>query len=244
MFRKTRNINGSDMDNKIILASGSPRRIEMLKNAGFDPIIIPADIDESIDSSLSPAEIVKDLARQKSRHVKEKILGIMEPKDLDEINDSSVKTSYDAGQLTYDARQSTKSIFIHLLSGNMPIIAADTIVYYDTIIGKPKDKNDALNILMKLSGNEHKVYTGVSILSTLNENTDISFTEETSVYFKKYSEDDLADYLNTDEPYDKAGAYAIQGYFSRFIDHIEGDYDNVVGLPLTRLIQALKGYEF
>lgn len=187
------------MQKSIILASKSPRRIELLEKAGFDVIVMPADIDEYVDPALAPEEVVKSLALQKATAVK------------------------DACTFSTDA----------------PIIAADTIVYLDEIIGKPAHRADAEKILMHLSGKEHQVYTGVAILSLLDDEK-IVFAEKTSVFFKPYTLEDLQEYLDTDEPYDKAGAYAIQGYFGQFIDRIDGDYSNVMGLPVDAVIQHLQ----
>ena len=212
------------MNKKIILASKSPRRIQLLTEAGFDPIIIPADIEERVNPSLSPSDMVKTLSLSKASAVKKNLTSMVEDLNSDYVNQTEVMLN------------STK-----VLSENLPIIGADTIVFYHEIIGKPKDKDDALSILMTLSGKKHLVYTGVTILSLLDEKV-VSFTEETEVFFKQYTKVELEEYLNTDEPYDKAGAYAIQGYFSRFIDHIEGDYDNVVGLPIAHLLEELKTF--
>ena len=186
------------MEKKIILASKSPRRIELLTKAGFDVVVKPADINEVVDPELKPHEVVMSLAKQKAYAVR------------DSIN-----------------------------PGSDIIIAADTIVYLDEIIGKPIDRADAERILMCLSGKEHRVYSGVAILSP---NAEVIFFFFFDVFFKSYTVEELQEYLDTDEPYDKAGAYAIQGYFGRFIDHIEGDYDNVMGLPVNSLIRYLKPY--
>ncbi len=222
------------MKKKVILASGSPRRVELIKKAGFDPIIIPANIEESVPSGLSPEETVMHLAFQKASAVRRMLGGMMGM-----MNDVSEKADIN----------DQETIRTSLLSENLPIIGADTIVYFDEevndnastsgIIGKPKDRDDALDILMALSGKPHKVYTGVAILPLLSSQEDQIFFDETTVFFKSYTPDDLQEYLDTDEPYDKAGAYAIQGYFGRFIDHIEGDYDNVMGLPVTKLVEHL-----
>ena len=205
------------MNKTIILASSSPRRIELLENKGLQVIVIPANIEEKVDYSLPPGKIVESLALQKASAVKEKLLEMMGSED------------------------STSSGFVSntsLIATNLPIIAADTIVYRNKIIGKPKDREDALNILIGLSGKEHQVYTGVAILELQGTGQKL-FNEKTSVYFKEYTEADISSYLDTDEPYDKAGAYAIQGYFGQFIDHIDGDYHNVMGLPIDRLIDVL-----
>lgn len=204
------------MKRTIILASGSPRRIELLRNSGFDPIVIPANIEETIDESLSPDELVQSLAFQKADSVRSIISDMIGLPSSGEPN------------IIGDELQLFNST--ELLSGNPLIIGADTIVYLNgKIIGKPINKDDAISILMDLMGKEHQVYTGVAMLPLRGEN--MIFSERTSVFFKEYTVEDLEEYLNTDEPYDKAGAYAIQGYFARFIDHIEGDYENVIGLP-------------
>ena len=139
------------------------------------------------------------------------------------------------------------------------IIAADTVVVQGgSIIGKPQDEGDAYRILSALRGTSHHVVTGCCVVSISYygqmrldnagqyEMTDgvrqaSCFYEDTEVFFKSYSNEDLRAYVATDEPYDKAGGYAIQGTFEKYIDHIEGDYDNVVGLPLTRLKQYIGG---
>ena len=188
------------MNKDIILASSSPRRIELLTKEGFNIQVIPAHIEEKTDPNLGPEDTVISLALQKTQAVA----------------DSADNPT------------------------GLPVIGADTIVYLNKIIGKPKDRDDALNILMELSGKEHQVYTGVAILKPGDGKLEsTTFAEKTSVWFKDYSLEDISDYLDSEEPYDKAGAYAIQGYFSRFIDHIDGDYDNVMGLPVTALLKHL-----
>ena len=229
-------MNENTSKKKIILASKSPRRIELLTNAGFNVQIIPADIEEVVNPALSPEAVVKSLALQKATAVS--------------------KLLSDRYALKNDFADSDDAI---------PIVAADTIVYLDGIIGKPQDRADAERILMYLSGKKHHVYTGVAVIY-LNKNScivgcmsscasdcasackmkarknaryGIIFSERTDVFFKPYSIDDIREYLDTDEPYDKAGAYAIQGYFGQFIDHIDGDYSNVMGLPVYALIEKL-----
>lgn len=215
---------------KIILASKSPRRIELLTKAGFEVEVVPANIKEVVAPGLAPEEVVKKLALQKASAVR---------RELDEKHSDNTEI----------------------------ILAADTIVYLDGIIGKPQDREDAERILMKLSGKPHQVYTGVAIIYTReakecagcttcpsestscpsscakkprkNARYGLVFSERTDVFFKSYTLDEIQDYLDTDEPYDKAGAYAIQGYFGRFIDHIDGDYNNVMGLPVDALIEKL-----
>lgn len=232
------------MNKKIILASKSPRRIELLKKAGFDVVVIPADIDEYVDPELSPNEVVKTLALQKARAVRDMLLSSTTPE-----NDNPCSTSPSCSESNMPA----------------PILAADTIVYLNQIIGKPTDRNDAEKILMKLSGKVHQVYTGVAIIYPKTDNKiegcnsgctgckmrcannprnkaghALIFSERTNVFFKSYTKEEIQDYLDTDEPYDKAGAYAIQGYFGQFIDHIDGSFSNVMGLPVERLLDVFQ----
>lgn len=179
----------------IILASSSPRRLEILRANSIKPVIIPPIGDEIFPQDLSPEEAVMELARQKAWSIKAK-----------------------AGEL-YGSQE-----YI--------IIGADTIVFLDEVIGKPKDRQDAFNILDKLRGREHYVATGVALIK--QEDTRV-FYEKTQVVFKNYTDQDIEDYISTDEPYDKAGGYAIQGGFAPYIDYIEGDYNNVVGFPWDRI---------
>lgn len=121
------------------------------------------------------------------------------------------------------------------------IIGADTVVAYkDTILGKPKDKEDAYRMIALLQGNSHKVYTGVTLILRSGEETTVhSFFEETKVTMYPMSEAEREWYIDTKEPFDKAGGYGIQGKCAIFIEKISGDYNNVVGLPVARIYQEL-----
>jgi len=137
------------------------------------------------------------------------------------------------------SRQKVQDVYDNLVDKeNVVVIGADTIVYNDTkIIGKPKDENEAFEMLSGLSGKSHYVYTGV----TLNINGEIiSFAEKTRVDVYSMTQNQILEYIKTKEPIDKAGAYAIQGLFAAYIKGIEGDYNNVVGLPVGRICQELK----
>ena len=185
------------MSHNIILASGSPRRKEILSSVGIDFCVIKSDADENC-SIKNPEEFVLYLSRLKGIDVKN-IIGETD--------------SY--------------------------IISADTIVYCNEILGKPKDRADAFSMLKKLSANIHQVYTGVSIIDTKNDDI-FSFVERTDVEFYEVSDEEIKNYINSGECDDKAGAYAIQGLASVFVKRINGDYNNVVGLPLSRLYQECK----
>ncbi len=189
---------------KIILASSSPRRIEMLKKNGISPIIIPPDVDEDLPLNIDPKDAVMHLALKKAQYVE---------------------------TIARDRYSKEPSL----------VIGADTVVFLDRIIGKPKNREEAFAILDHLRGREHFVATGVAILKAgTNENK--AFCEITKVFFKNYSDEDIRAYIATEEPYDKAGGYAIQGAWGDKVDHIVGDYDNVIGFPWTRIKQELNQF--
>ena len=188
---------------RIILASQSPRRRELLTQIGLKFEVIPSTVEEVITSA-NTVEVVQELAQQKARDVAE-VAGREMAKD------------------------------------SLLVIGADTIVVYEgKILGKPEDKEDAVRMLTMLQGKEHSVYTGVALLSGEQE---IVFAEETRVQMCPMTPEEILWYVNTGEPMDKAGAYGIQGLCARFIRQIQGDYNNVVGLPVGRIYQELKKEE-
>ena len=193
---------------QIVLASASPRRSELLQQAGMDFFVIPSR-GEEIVTSTHPAEVVEELSLQKAQEVAERIL-------------------------------SGKEI---LVSDFSVVIGADTVVAADhKILGKPADRAEARKMITLLQGNIHQVYTGVTLIvkdakgnirtRTFNECTDVDVCEMTYEEVEKY--------ISTPEPYDKAGAYGIQGSFGIYIRGIRGCYYNVVGLPISRLCHELK----
>ena len=185
---------------KIILASQSPRRKQLLEWAEvpFDVLVVATD--ESYPEGLSNEAIAIHIARNKALAIKP-------------LNDL-----------------------------NLPILAADTIVVLnDKIIGKPKDRNDAINILTELSGKLHQVITGVFILHGENET---AFADCTEVQFHELSLQQIEFYVDHYKPYDKAGAYAIQEWIGVIgIKWVNGDFYNVMGLPVSRVVQALLNIE-
>ena len=189
-------------DHEVILASGSPRRIQMLQEAGADPRIIKPQCEEILHMPLEPQQIVMSLALKKGQWVENK---------LAEENDPS-------------------------LNGHSLLIASDTIVYCDRVMGKPQDEEDAFRMLSELRNRPHSVFSGV-YLNFVNAGRKLLFFDETKVFVKNYTDSWLREYIATGEPMDKAGGYAIQGLFGPMIDHIEGHYDNVVGLPLEMILQ-------
>lgn len=184
-------------DLKIILASKSPRRKELLGNILNDFEIRTMDIEEIYPSDMAVAEVPIYLAKLKA------------------------------------------NAFLDTMSEDELIITSDTVVAMDgKIYGKPKDRADAVKILQELSGNTHEVITGVCLRL---KDKEIVFSETTTVHFKDLSLKEIEYYVDTFQPYDKAGAYAIQEWIGMIaIQKIEGDYFNVVGLPLFKLNQALK----
>ena len=188
----------------IILASKSPRRIEILKKHGVDAIIMPTETDETLPENLGMREAVETLALRKSRGC------------------------YDTIRNNPDYK-------------GCVIIGADTIVWKDEIMGKPIDAADAFRMLDKIRGTVHYVVTGVALIDT-DTGRETVLSDVTEVHCVNYSDEDIYNYISQDEPYDKAGSYAIQGYFGRYIDHIEGDYENVVGLPFFRIEPLIQAY--
>ncbi len=131
-----------------------------------------------------------------------------------------------------------KAEVVRKIYPNADIIAADTVVCIeDTILGKPVNKKEAVQMLQSLSGKEHFVITGVSIIK---KGKIIEFFDETKVYFKNITEEEIINYVNTGEPMDKAGAYAIQGLGRKYVEKFIGSYNNVVGLPIEKINKILK----
>lgn len=189
---------------KIILASKSPRRIEILHKHGIDAVIMPTDTDESLPEGIGMTDAVELLAREKAEACYESVKDDLKWAD-------------------------------HI------IIGADTIVWKNEIMGKPVDADDAYRMLDAIRGTVHYVVTGVALIE-VNTGTCTVLSDITEVHCKNYTDADINEYISREEPYDKAGSYAIQGYFGRYIDHIEGDYENVVGLPYYRIEPLIQNY--
>lgn len=188
---------------KIILASASARRSDLLKQVGLDFIICPSACEEH-STQTDPALYVEELSLQKATEV-----------SLRYKNDSN--------------------------SSNDIVLGADTIVAYQgRILGKPQNQEHALQMLSALQGQIHQVFTGVTLFSINDSTPPITFSVKTDVEMYPASKDELIAYIATGEPMDKAGAYGIQRGAAAFIKEIRGDYNNVVGLPLSRVYQELK----
>lgn len=200
----------------IILASGSPRRKELLEQIGLEFEICPAKGEEVITTTI-PHEAVLELSRQKAEEVAGGIAAYLE---------HGIPS-----QLMGEAK-----------GQDILVIGADTVVAYgDKILGKPKDEENAREMLTLLSGNTHSVYTGVTcvFISADGKTGEHSFYEKTDVSMCPMSPEQIQRYIATGEPMDKAGSYAIQGKCAVYVRKIDGDYNNVVGLPVGRLYQEL-----
>lgn len=181
---------------KLILASGSPRRSEILKNAGYEFVVKPTSADESLPGGILPEDAVKLLSERKA--------------DAAKIECSDV------------------------------VLSADTVVALGgRILGKPSDKAEAFSMLRSLSGKTHSVYTGVTIKSAEKKRV---FAVKTDVLFYPLTDDEINAYIATGDPFDKAGAYGIQGRAAVFVEKIDGDYYSVVGLPLSRCARVLRDF--
>lgn len=178
----------------IVLASASPRRLELLRNAGFAPEVRPSHIPEVRNDGESGVEYVRRMAREKA-----------------------LAADWQPGET---------------------LLAADTVVEIDgRVLEKPRDARDAMDMLRTLSGRWHQVHTGVAVRRDAGISVAVATTR---VLFLPMSEGEIADYVATGEPMDKAGAYAIQGIASRYIDRSDGCYFNVVGLPVSLVARMLR----
>ena len=186
----------------IVLASASPRRQKLLKDAGIDFVVQPSNIPEVRGECEPPCDFAERMAQEKAQAVW-----------------AGLKKNY-------------MGCAAHCVLG------ADTIVVVDNVVlGKPEDEEDAARMLRLLSGRQHEVITAVCLVGKSFE--DVRH-ESTLVEFSAISDSDVRDYVSSGEPMDKAGAYAIQGIASKWISKIEGDYSNVVGLPIQLVLHMLR----
>ncbi len=181
---------------QIILASKSPRRLELLSMLGYDVRTVISYVDESKITAESPDKLALALSKAKA-----------------------------------------EAVCKILTNSSLPIIAADTLVCINNeILGKPKDRKDAERMLRLLSGKTHQVHTGYTVIQSGNI---MSFCDTSNVFFREISENELISYLDSKEPYDKAGAYGIQGNAGAFVERIEGDFFSIMGLPICKISKIL-----
>lgn len=187
---------------KVILASKSPRRVEILEKIVKEFEVVQSNFDENtIDFKGDVEKYVKDLSINKAIEVSKR------------LNEPSI------------------------------VIAADTVVFQNgKVLEKPKNEEDAFSMLSSLSGNTHKVYSGICLINTYDD-TVVTDCDCTEVRFSELNPRQIRNYINSGEPMDKAGAYGIQGLGGAFVEGIKGCYYNVMGLPLNKLYKALENYD-
>lgn len=199
------------MTKKIILASQSPRRSEILKKAKYDFVSFPTHVSEIPDKNLNTDQQIIDIARRKARFCLQVFRN----------------ETHDHGLVGVNFQ-------------NDVILSADTMVcVQDQILGKPETEQMAFDFLKSLSGSTHQVKTAVCLID-LATDEETSLIETTGVIFKNISDEEIYSYIKTGEPMDRAGAYAIQGLGGKFVSGFNGDYDNVVGLPLHAIEKVFK----
>ena len=188
---------------KIVLASASPRRLELLRQIGIEPEVIVSHVEEVVTSSV-PGEVVMELSRQKAE---------------------GAAKDQEAGTL---------------------VVGSDTVVAVDgMILGKPQDHDDAARMIRLIEGRAHQVYTGVCMVlkgADGAEDQVLNFFDETDVEVYDMTEEEILEYAGSSEPMDKAGAYAVQGFFGRYIKGLKGSYANVMGLPISMVYQEMKKF--
>jgi septum formation protein len=195
---------------RLILASASPRRAELLRAAGYTFDIVVADVDESVRPGESPSAYVRRLAAEKSSAALAALKG---------------------------CATGVADVAQGFSPADVIVLGADTTVVVDgAILGKPRDDDDARDMLRRLSGRAHEVLTGVSLRQGVYE---LGRVETTAVVFRALTDDETGWYVASGEGRDKAGGYAIQGLASRFIQRIDGSYSNVVGLPVACVAELL-----
>jgi septum formation protein len=203
---------------RLVLASGSPRRRELLAQAGYVFEVAAADMDESVRAGEGAGEYVRRLAEEKASVVMRRF--------ADPIHDDEAVMNGAPGLLSQGRMAA------------LLVLGADTTVVCDEeILGKPANAADALRMLRMLSGRTHEVLTGVAVASADGV---VSGVETTLVTFSEIPEAELDLYCATSEPRDKAGAYGIQGYAARWIPRIDGCYFNVMGLPIARVVRIIE----
>ncbi|MFY9854328.1 MAG: Maf family protein [Terracidiphilus sp.] len=220
----------------LVLASSSPRRRELLTQAGFAFEVHPAHIPEDPHPNENPIAYVTRLAREKAQAVYNEIMGAPGPDFRTWESTKDRASEPGAPSISRSLRNGWEST--NLDPQSLVVLGADTTVTLDNhILGKPEKPADAARMLRLLSGRTHRVITGVAVVTATH--TEVA-SESTSVQFLALSDDEIDAYVATGEPMDKAGAYAIQGRAARWIPRIEGDYFNVVGLPISLVFSLLK----
>lgn len=210
---------------RLVLASASPRRRELLSQIGLEFTVMPSTKEENAKTTEAGA-LVQELSRQKAVDIWEQLSG-----------GQGQNPDADQEQI---AEETQEPNFNGKRQPELLVIGADTVVCCEgKILGKPHSREAAAEMLTALQGRSHEVYTGVTLYS---QSETVTFFECTQVEFYPMTEVEISEYIDSKEPMDKAGAYGIQGLGARFVKDIRGDYNNVVGLPVGRLYQELKSH--
>lgn len=228
---------------KVVLASQSPRRKQLLEQIGVEFDIWPSKKEEVVSSSI-PSEVCVELCKQKALDVASQIVSYNEEhKDITTAQDilvigADTIVAMPVGIVEADENPEN-------LKTSENVEAAKTLKTSETvyeILGKPKTESEAFEMLCKLRNTKHTVFTGVSFVFISKEGRvgEYSFYEATDVFFGPIEDDEIKEYIATGEPMDKAGAYGIQGAFAKYIKGINGDFYNVMGLPVSRICYELK----
>ncbi len=241
---------------KTILASASPRRRELLGQIGIEFEVKVSNVEEAV-TAVEPGKVVEELSRQKAEAV---LAALEEGREgapavggdtvvaLEEGREGAPAVGGDTVAALEEGREGAPAVggdtVVALEEGRegVLIVGADTVVAMEgRILGKPSDPEDAAEMLRGLAGNVHEVYTGVALLYRSGDTVQRKvFHERTKVEVFPMTEEEIQRYVRSGECMDKAGAYGIQGFFARYVSRIEGDYNNVVGLPVGRLYQEAK----
>ncbi len=243
---------------RIILASASPRRKELLSRIGLTFEVIPSQCDEDVEETC-PEKMVQDLSRMKAEEVWERTAAFSAPSDnllVIGADTIVVMPSEADGEPLEDEEKGSDwqhhQNFFDLLSHKTPETKSEKDLLPNElrstenkapqILGKPRDEADALRMLTMLQGRKHQVFTGVTFVwkDENGQKRTHSFYEKTDVFLYPMDQEEILGYIRSGDPMDKAGAYGIQGPFAAFVRGIRGDYNNVVGLPVGRVYQELK----
>ena len=231
-----------EMDMKIVLASASPRRIQLLQQIGLTAKVQPCTLPENVTST-KPQVVVAQLSEQKAQAIAKEL--------FDNPCAAMVKQKTDAPEREREAASAgteekhpeteetkTKAEAMRPEEEATVVIGADTVVAVDDkILGKPGSHEEAYRMIESLQGRTHQVYTGVTVIGKDRRTT---FVEVSEVMVAPMTPEEIREYADSEEPMDKAGAYGIQGTFGRYVTGIRGDYNNIVGLPVAHLYRVLK----
>lgn len=242
----------SETKPKLILASLSPRRIDLLRNLGLEFEIIGSEADESYPPHLKPEEVVVHVARNKALEVFHRLMSSAPgtPAGTAAGADESVGTASggdgeSVGTAAGDTEKSSSTVSGTNAATPLVVLGADTmVVLHGDLLGKPGSKEEAVEMLNRLQGRPHLVHTGLVVLTGTPGKTrypeEFQAVETSKVYFRTLDQREIEAYVETKEPMDKAGAYALQGIGAALVEKIEGCVSNIIGLPVPKSVEILR----